>query len=381
MAFGQTSLIQVKTFFGRRFTLGSPHRCPGKTDVMSLASSAQFSLWSPSQTRSHGLKTEHLPLFAPASSRATAEAVARVLGIELAQLEERNFEDGEHKIRPLTPVRGKSVYVLHSLYGEPGQSANDKLCRLLFFISALKDAGAASVTAVVPYLCYARKDRRTKANDPVTSRYVASLLEAAGADLVISLDVHNPAAFENAFRRPTVALTAVPLFVEYALQLNDSALCVISPDPGGVKRAELFREALEQASGQPVGKGFVDKHRSSGVVSGTALVGNVSDATVLVIDDLLSTGGTLQRAARAARAAGARRVIVLVTHGLFMAGTQEALADKAIDRIVITDAVPPVRLDDKRIAAKLDVLACAPLLGEAICRLHQGGATEDLLVF
>jgi ribose-phosphate pyrophosphokinase len=348
---------------------------------MSLASSAQFSLWSPSRTRGHGLKTEHLPLFALGSSRTIAEAVARVLGIELAQLEEREFEDGEHKVRPLTPVRGRNVYVLHSLYGEPGQSANDKLCRLLFFINTLKDAGATCVTAVVPYLCYARKDRRTKANDPLTSRYVGTLLEAAGADLVLSLDVHNPAAFENAFRRPTVALTAIPLFVEYALELKPSPLCVISPDPGGVKRAELFREALEGASGQPVGKGFVDKHRSSGVVSGTLLVGEVKDATALVIDDLLSTGGTLQRAARAARAAGARRVVALVTHALFMTGAQEALADPAIDRIVITDAVPPSRLEDARVAAKLDVLPCAPLLGEAICRLHQGGATEDLLVF
>ena len=119
---------------------------------------------------------------------------------------------------------------------------------------------------------------------------------------------------------------------------------VVSPDPGGAKRAELFREALEAALGRPVGKAFADKHRSAGVVSGDLFVGDVAGATALVIDDLISTGGTLLRAARAARQAGARRVIALVTHGLFMAGAAEVLADPAIERLVITDAVPAFRL-------------------------------------
>ena len=108
------------------------------------------------------------------------------------------------------------VYVVQSLHGGPSESANDKLCRLLFFIGALKDAGAARVTAVVPYLCYARKDRRTKPHDPVITRYVAGLFEAVGADRVVTLDVHNPVAFENAFRCRTITATAAPLFVDYA---------------------------------------------------------------------------------------------------------------------------------------------------------------------
>lgn len=348
---------------------------------MTHVRSPEFSIWSPSRTPTHGLKTEHLPLFVLQASREIGDAVADALGIELAHLEERSFEDGEHKVRPLTPVRGMNVYVIQSLHSGPVDSANDKLCRLLFFISALKDAGAASVSAVVPYLCYARKDRRTKANDPVTGRYVATLFEAAGADLILTLDVHNPAAFENAFRHPTVALTAIPLFVEYASKLKEGPLCIVSPDPGGVKRAELFRETLEQVCGHPVAKGFVDKHRSGGVVSGTYLVGDVRDATVIVIDDLVSTGGTLQRAARAARSAGAKRVIAMATHGLLMPGSAEALADPAIDRIVVTDAVPPFRLNDAGVQSKLEILPCAPLLAEAICRLHQGGSTEDLLAF
>ena len=146
--------------------------------------------------------------------------------------------------------------------------------------------------------------------------------------------------------------------------LKDEKFSVVSPDPGGAKRAELFREALEAALGRPVGKAFADKHRSAGVVSGDLFVGDVAGTTALVIDDLISTGGTLLRAARAARAAGARRVIALVTHGLFMAGAAEVLADPAIERLVITDAVPAFRLATRAALDKVDMLA----RGAASCR-------------
>lgn len=316
--------------------------------------------------------------------RATAElgqGIARALDCELAAHEEREFEDGEHKVRPLDTVGGADVYVVQSLHSGPSESANDKLCRLLFFIGALKDAGAARVTAVVPYLCYARKDRRTKPNDPVTTRYIAGLFESVGTDCVMTLEVHNPAAFENAFRCRTVTLTGTPLFVDYARQFRDEALAVVSPDTGGAKRAELFREVLEAALGRPVGKAFVEKHRSAGVVSGDLFVGEVAGATALVIDDLISTGGTLLRAARAARKAGARRCLALVTHGLFMEGSAEALADPAIERLVITDAVPPFRLSAGAAREKIDILPTAPLFAEAIRRLHAGRPLADLVVF
>ena len=316
--------------------------------------------------------------------RATAEfgkAIANALGQPLAAHEERDFEDGEHKARPLENVRDADVYVVQSLHGGPTDSANDKLCRLLFFIGALRDAGAARVTAVVPYLCYARKDRRTKPSDPVTTRYVASLFEAVGADAIITLDVHNPAAFENAFRCPAVALTAAPLFVDYAKALGRESLCVVSPDPGGVKRAELFREALEAALGAPVRKGFADKHRSEGIVAGDLFVGDVDGAVALIVDDLVSTGGTLLRAARAARKAGARRAIALVTHGLFMPGAAEVIADPTVERIVVTDAVPPFRLDATVRRNKVHTIPAAPLLADAIRRLHRGQTLSDLMVF
>jgi ribose-phosphate pyrophosphokinase len=324
---------------------------------------------------------DRLQLFALEATAELGAGVAEALGRPLAAHEERGFEDGEHKVRPLDSPRGADVYVVQSLHGGPHESANDKLCRLLFFIGALKDSGAARVTAVVPYLCYARKDRRTKPQDPVTTRYVAEMFEAIGTDAVVTLEVHNPAAFENAFRCPTVALTATPLFIEYVKALNETALSVISPDPGGVKRADLFREALEAKVGHSVGKAFVDKRRTAGVVSGDLLVGEVAGTTALVIDDLISTGGTLLRAAHAARQAGARRVISLVTHGLFMTGADQVLVDLAIEHIVVTDSVPAFRLPAGPARDKLAILPAAPLLADAITRMHQGRSLTDLFVF
>lgn len=328
----------------------------------------------------HPIARDRVKLFALAATAELGSAIARALGQDLARHEEREFEDDEHKARPLETVQGSDVYVVQSLHSGPAASPNDKLCRLLFFIGALKDAGAARVTAVVPYLCYARKDRRTKPNDPLTTRYIASLFEAVGTDAVVTLDVHNSAAFENAFRCRTVTLTAAPLFVDYATAINDEQLCVVSPDPGGVKRAELFREALEAALGRPVAKAFADKHRSAGVVSGDLLVGDVAGATVLVIDDLISTGNTLLRAASAARRAGARRAIALVTHGLFMSGAAQVLADPAIERLAVTDTVPPFRLPPSA-GDKIDRLPVASLIAEAIRRLCEQRSLSDLLVF
>ena len=322
-----------------------------------------------------------LQIFALEATAELGRAVATVLGQPLAAHEEREFEDGEHKSRPLDDVAGADVYVVQSTHGGPQQSANDKLCRLLFFIGALKDAGAARVTAVSPYLCYLRKDRRTKPNDPVTTRYVASLFEAVGTDCMVTLEVHNPAAFENAFRCRTVALSGTPLFVDYVkANLPNENLSVISPDAGGMKRAELLRETLEHALGRPLGKGLAEKHRSAGVVSGDLFAGDVTGSTALIVDDLISTGGTLLRTAHSARTAGAKRVLAFVTHGLFMTGAAEVLVDPALDQVVISNAVPPFRLEPAQ-SKKLVILPAAPLLAEAIRRLHEERSLTDLIVF
>jgi len=319
-----------------------------------------------------------LSLFALNAGREFGQRVAEALGVALAAHEEREFEDGEHKARPLESVRGRDVYVVHSLYGDAAQSVNDKLVRLLFFLGALRDASAGRVTAVLPYLCYARKDRRTKARDPVSTRYLATLLEAVGTDRVVTLDVHNLAAYENAFRVRAEHLEAKKLFVDHFIPLlAGEEVAVVSPDVGGVKRAEAFREALERRLKRPVARAFMEKQRSAGVVSGERLVGDVAGRVVIIIDDLISSGTTLARAAAACKSA--RRIYAAASHGLFAQKAGEVLGASAIERLVVTDTVPPFRLAAGAARDKLTVLNTAPLFAEAIRRIHTGGSLVELL--
>jgi ribose-phosphate pyrophosphokinase len=323
---------------------------------------------------------DDLALFALDASHDYGAGIAHALGVALQPHEERGFEDGEHKARPLASVRGRDVFVVHSLYGDRQQSVNDKLCRLLFFVGALRDASAGRVTVVAPYLCYARKDRRTKFRDPVTTRYVAQLFEAVGADRVVTVDVHNLAAYQNAFRCATEHLEARMLFVDhFAPLVRDVEAIVLSPDEGGVKRANAFRHALGLALGRELPSGFMEKHRSRGVVSGEGLYAEVRGRTAIIIDDLISTGTTLRRTAEAAMARGAHKVYAAATHGLFMSGADDALAHPALSQVVVTDTVPPFRLSPELASRKLVVLETAPLLAEAIRRIHAGGSVSELL--
>lgn len=322
-----------------------------------------------------------MQLFALNASRASGERVAAALGMPLAAHEEREFEDGEHKVRPLEPVRGRDVYVLQSLHGGPDQSPDDKLCRLLFFLATLRDAGAARVTALVPYLAYARKDRRTQPRDPLTTRYVAQLFEAAGTDAVVTLEVHNVVAFQNAFRCRAEHLDASTLFAPRLRELVGEAgpIAVVSPDPGGVKRAQLFRERFERLLGRPLGAAFMDKRRVGGVVSGELLVGEVAGATVIVVDDLIASGGAMLRAAEVCLAQGAARVLAVAAHGLFTGHAAEAIAAPALERVLVSDTVPPFRLPPDLLGSRVEAVSAAPLFAEAIRRLHAGGSISDLL--
>ena len=326
------------------------------------------------------MNATELRLFALDGSRAFGEAVSARLAIALSAHEEREFEDGEHKARPLVNVRGADVFVVHSLYGETGQSANDKLVRLLLFIGALKDSSAGRVTAVVPYLAYARKDRKTKPRDPVTTRHIACLFEAVGADGVVTLDVHNLAAFQNAFRCRTENLEANALFVaHFAPLLQDTQVAVVSPDAGGIKRAEQFRNRLADALGRPVGAAFAEKYRSAGVVSGDALVGDVGGKVAIIVDDLISAGTTIARAAQACREHGATRILAAASHGLFAGAANEVLAASVVEQIVVTDSVPPLRVTAPGLKAKLVHVSTASLFAEAIRRIHDGGSIVELL--
>lgn len=318
--------------------------------------------------------------FALKGSDLLGSAIATAMGVALDPHEERDFEDGEHKARPLVSVRGEDVYILHSLAGESGASANDKLVKLLLFIATCRDNGAARVTAVTPYLAYARKDRQTKARDPVTTRYVAQLFEAIGTDRVVGLEVHNFAAFQNAFRCSTVHLDARKLFCTSIQKLvGELPAVVFSPDGGGVKRADLLRQAYEAETGGEAGFGFMEKRRSSGVVSGDLFAGEVEGRAVILVDDMISTGGTMLRAARACRERGASAVHALATHGLFGRGSEALFADGAIDRIVVTDSLDSAARTADDHEAKLEVLPCASLIAEAIKRLYTNGPISDLI--
>jgi ribose-phosphate pyrophosphokinase len=314
-----------------------------------------------------------LSLFAIEGTRDYGSRVAEHLDLVLGEHEERGFEDGEHKIRPLIDVRRHDVFVIHSLYGDTKQSPNDKLCRLLFFIGALKDAGAERITAVVPYLCYARKDRRTQPRDPITTKYVAQIFEACGADAVMTLDVHNLAPFENAFRCQATNLEAIPLFVEhFARVLRHEKVAVVSPDIGGAKRAEKFRRALAAELDDEPTAAFIEKRRSGGVVSGELLVGNVQGRAVIIFDDLISTGGTLKRAAKSCRQGGAARIFVAATHGLFMGEAPTVFADAVFESVAVTDTVYSVAAKEGRLPSNIIHLDSAKLVADAIIAAHSG---------
>jgi ribose-phosphate pyrophosphokinase len=282
-----------------------------------------------------------MKLFGLSQTRDFAQRLAHHLGVPLAPHEEREFEDGEFKIRPLESVRGERVLVCQSLAADRHMSSADKLLRLLVFCGALKDAAAEHVTAVVPYLAYWRKDQRTQPRDPVTTAYVARLVEAIGVDAVATMDAHSIATFENAFRCSKQHLQATePFAAHFSPRLKDAGrVVVLSPDAGGMRRARTFAAALAERMARPVELAFMEKQRSGGRVSGELFAGDVRDAVVVIYDDMISTGGTVVRAARAATARGARSVHCAATHGLFSGDALAALDAAPLASVAVTDTV------------------------------------------
>lgn len=311
-----------------------------------------------------------MKLFAPALSAILAKNVAELLGTHLAASEEREFDGGEHKMRPLEDARGEDAFVIQSLCGGPDASANDLLCRLLFFAGALKDAGARRVTAVVPYLAYARKDRRTQPYDPVTTRYVAAMFEAVGVDCVVVLDVHNEAAFDNAFRIPTVRIEAAGVFADaVASCVGEQRIVVASPDIGGIKRAQKLREVLHRQLGRDVDFAFVEKRRARGIVSGEALVGSVEGADILFYDDMIASGTTIARAAAAARRAGARRVHIAAPHAAFLPAASQLFQPDGPETVMVSDSIALRAAFTPFTQGTLRICSVAPLIAKTISGL------------
>ncbi len=319
-------------------------------------------------------------IFALEASRELGEAISREVGLDLLEHEERVFPDGEHKVRPLISVRERDVYVIHSLFADDQQTVNDKLCRLLFFVGALKGAAAARVTVVAPYLCYARKDRKTKKRDPVTIQYVARMFEAVGTDRLVTCDVHNLAAFQNALRIQTEHLIGWHLLIPpLNSAVNSDNLVVVSPDVGGLKRARAFRDVFEQTRGRSISLAVMEKKRSEGTVSGEELFGSVENKTAIIVDDLISTGTTMRRTIDACQKNGAREVLAAATHGILLEGGNEFLAHSGLRQLFVTNTVRPLGADRALLQDKTTVVDTSPLFAEVIQRLHTGGSVTELL--
>ncbi len=312
-----------------------------------------------------------MKIFALNASAALGQRIADELDCELSAHEEREFSYGEHKARPLVDVWGDRVCVVSSLHGDSDFSVNDKLCRLLFFVGALKDAGARCVTAVVPYVAYSRKDRRTKPRDPVTTRYVATILQSVGVDRVVTMDVHNPAAFDNSFSCVAVNISASRLFADHFFRASgDSIDSIVSPDLGGLKATRAFLDVYESVSGCTLPLAVMDKRRSEGRVSGSGLVGQVGEH-VLIVDDMIGSGTTLVRAATACLESGAGKISVGATHGLFQDGAPMLFEQDGIDSIAVCNTVAIERLGlPEEHLQRITILDSAPLFATHLKELH-----------
>jgi ribose-phosphate pyrophosphokinase len=314
---------------------------------------------------------DSIALFSLASGRILLERICDQLRISPSRHEERDFPDGEHEIRLLDSVLGRDAYLIESLHGDGQRSVDERLIRVLFFLGTLADAGALRVTLIAPYLCYSRKDARTQPRDSLSTRYLAALLEAVGTQRIVAVEVHNPSAFENAFRIPTEHLPAEPVLVNACVPLlRDLAVVVVSPDVGGAKRAERFRQLLERRLARQVGVAFVEKFRNESGVYGRSLAGDVRGRAALIVDDLISSGTTVARAAAICREHGATATYAAAAHAVFSADAGRVLADSALERILVLNTVSGSREPAGLPRDRIQVLDCSRLLAAALQRLH-----------
>jgi ribose-phosphate pyrophosphokinase len=314
-------------------------------------------------------------VMSPSESDALGRAIARAGNCEWVAVEERRFAGEEFTLHPLVSVRDRDICVVQTLAPTAEVPIAARLVRLLFLLATLRDAGARSRIALIPYLAYARQERRGEASDPVHTRYVAELLQAAGMTQLIALDVHDLAALDNAFRVPVEHLTARPLFINWlAEQPLSEPVAVASPDIGGIKRAQLFREHLERRLDRAIELLFMEKRRAAGHVSGQRVVGQAEGRHVLLIDDLCATGETLMRAAAAFHHAGALRITAAITHVASAAGLHAICADPHLSQVLVTDSALTREAGPQESAGgKLCVLPCASLFAPFLAQIGWHG--------
>ncbi len=281
------------------------------------------------------------------------------------------FKNEETRIEIRENVRGAEVFVVQSICKAPnGNGVNDALVELLLMIDALRRASAARITAVVPYYGYAKQDKKTKPREPISAKVVANLLKTTGTKRMVTMDLHA-AQIQGFFDIPVDNLTATPTICNYLLRegLSDDRIVVVSPDAGGVHRAELFAKRLNASLA------IVFKRRPQPDVSEvTDIVGDVRGKIAVIVDDMISTGGTLAKAAEAIKARGATSVHTVATHGLFADNAIEVLTNSVIERVIVTDTIPILQPAGEKFVQ----LSIAQTFADAIGRITTNRSVSEL---
>lgn len=314
-------------------------------------------------------------VFSGNANRALAEKVAQELNIALGSAEVTTFNDGEISIKIKESVRGKDVFVLQPTCPTATQSINDTLVELFLLIRTFKRASAASITVVIPYYGYARQDRKNAPRVPISAADIAAMIELAGADRVLTVDLHC-AQIQGFFRNiPVDNLYAAPVFINHLIQKNLTNIVVVTPDAGGIERANKFLQKLNE-HGLSGKFALINKERASaGVVATMSLIGNVQDADVIIIDDMCDTGGTLVKAAQLLKDQGARRVFAVTTHPVFSGNAIEKIKDSVIDELIIGDTIP---LRSSTIPTNIAYISISPLIAEAMRRIYCGESVSEM---
>jgi len=306
-----------------------------------------------------------LAIFSGNANPGLAHAICRTLNVRLGDCVVGRFSEGEIRVKVNENVRGKDVFVVQSTCPPP----NDHLMELLILIDALRRASARRITAVIPYYGYARQDRKDQPRVSITAKLVANLITTAGADRVLTMDLHA-GQIQGFFDIPLDHLYAVNIFALHLAQKRLQALVVVSPDVGGIKMARAYAKRLN------AGLAIVDKRRSSPEATEVMhILGEVGGNTCLLVDDLIATGSSLIEAARALKQAGAKAIYGAVTHAVLSGPAMKRIADSPLQELIVTDTIP---LPKEKRHRKMMVLSVAPLFGEAIRRIHYEESISSL---
>jgi len=309
-----------------------------------------------------------LKIFSGQSNPALAESICDYLGVPLGLASVREFPDGETFIKLEEDIRGRDIFVIQSICHKP----NAYLVELLIYLDCIRRASAQRVTAVLPYYGYARQDRKDEGRTPITAKLVANMLITAGADRVLTIDLHA-GQIQGFFDIPLDHLEAQSVFLDYFGQKHLENLTVVSPDLGSVKRARVMARHLG-------GKlAIVDKERvGSTMVRSDNLIGTAEGCNVVIYDDIISTAGSVCEAARVLKGHGARDIYVSATHGLLCGPAAERLNAAPVKEVVVSDTVP--LSDEAKAIRNLKVLSVTSLLGEAISRIHRNESVSSLFM-